>query len=444
MIFTDIFILVSLCMLSVGFQINWAGPAMFVLTKGTNPPFKLASQQTSMLASTLFVGNLLGAITAFYLANKWSRSKLVFLTSIPFLLSYSIFTFWQSLYPFLFARLLGGFATGLSYGVAPLYVCEISSPKIRGILGTILQISCGIGGILVYYLIPFTSLETSSLVFIGIAATQLILCLFIPESPYFLLLNQNQQEARKVLQKLRNRDDVEIELQNLISNLEIKLLESKVTIRELVANSNYRKGVLLSCLTMLNQQLSGTSGMQAYSQDIFDTAVLPISTDLCGVLQQVVGTSTVFLTGSVIDIFGRRPLMHLSSSIVFVALLSLGSYYFLQYILVLETGALPYTPLVSMLAYMIGGCIGIGPLPYIISNELMPSNIRPLGGLVLTTISSLCGILTTVLFQILDEAIGKFAPMWLYAVMFSFCGILVFFYLPETKGKSLDEIHNKK
>lgn len=425
-------------MMSAGFNVGWGGPALQFLTKKPDAPFKLHENQTSLLASSLWVGLMFGAVLGFYISNNWSRSKLVLLSSLPFIISASIFTLWQSLYPFYVARFIAGIGTGIAYGIAPLYICEIASPKIRGTLCFILELAAAIGGVLVYCLIPFASFTTFSIICVGIAAVQFILCLFLPESPYLLLLRQDQNGARQVLQKIRNQDNVENELLELSAHVQSQLNQPKVTFSELIFNAIYRRALLLAGLTILVQQASGNTGLQAYSQVIFDTAALPISSDVCGIIYQAIGASTIFVSGSIVDTFGRRSLMLLSSLVVLIPLIILGTYYFLQYVNVIDVVSYPLVPLGSMVMHIVGGCLGIGPLPSVISNELMPTNIRPFGGLALTVVGSLAGIFTTVSFQLLDDAFGKFAPIWLYAILLCVSGILVFIYLPETKGKTLD------
>lgn len=431
-------------MLSTGLHIGWAGPGIHALTTNPDAPFKLPASQTSFLASILCLGAVIGAIITYYVAGKWSRSKLVSINALIFLTSACIYTFYQSLYPFYVARVLSGIGCSISFGNAPLYICEIASPKIRGTLCFILQGACACGGVLVYILIPFTSLTTFSTIAIGIAMAHLIFSIFLPESPYFLLLNQKQDQARNVLRTLRNKEDVTEELGILNGLVKDQFLQPKMSFLELFSDSRNRKGVLISCLMMVAEQACGSLALQAYSQSIFDTAALAISSDVCGIIYQAIGALTLLVSGSFIDLIGRRALYISSSVIVTLSLIVLGGYYYLQFIHILEVGAYPFVPLTFMVTHISGTAFGLVPLPYIISNELMSTSVRPLGGLMVTLIGSFSAAASLILFQILDQGVGKFAAFWSNAVMLVILVVMVLIYLPETKGKTLDQINIKK
>lgn len=436
--------LVSLSMMSSGFVTSWAGPALHVLTTSPEAPFKLPANQTSSIASIFSPGSLIGALAAYHLANKWSRSKLITVNAIIYLASSIIYTIWESLYPYYLARTLSGIAVGVSYGVVPLYICEISSPKIRGALCFILSVAIGIGSILTYYLIPYFSLKTFNLVCCGVAVVQFFLCLCLPESPYLLLIYNDRDGAREALQQIRNKKDVSDEILELKNYVLEQSELPKVSFKKFLSDVKYRRAILLSCLTILVQQNSGNFAIQSYSATIFDAALLPFSSDLAGVIYQTIGVTSLLISGSLIDIFGRRTLFLFSSLTVLVSLLTLDCYYFLQYWDVLEVGVYPFIPLTFMVIHIAGCSVGLIPLPIVISNELMPVLVRPLAGLLITFTNCFGSTLALVAFHVLSEVIGLFAPMFFYTVLMCIFGTLVLIYLPETKGKTLEEIQCEK
>lgn len=426
-------------MLSTGLHLGWAAPAIYVLTKTTRGPLQLEVSESSLLASSSLLGAFVGAIGAYLLANFWSQSKCLLLASIPHGTAFLIFATWPNLYAFYFARFIAGLGNAIGFGVATMYAVEIASTRIRGTIGILMMIAFNLGIFLVYTLLPFVPFKHAHLLFLGVSILQFTLCLFLPESPYLLLKQGDSEGAKNVLIKLRNTTKVDKEFHDMYDYVQTQYSEP-VTLQSLISEKIYLRALIFTSGVVLAQQCSGASSLEAYSQVIFDSGKSFISADVCGILYSFSGLAFPFICGIAVDNVGRKILFVASGLIISVALSVLGFYYYLLGVGYAGIENLAFLPLTTMLGYSLGYGIGLGALPLLYMSELMPTKVRALGTCIMTLVGNATGILMTMTYTSMQKKFGSFAPLWMYAILTACNCVLMMVFLPETKGKSFDQI----
>lgn len=377
-----------------------------------------------LTVSISLIGTILGAISAGKFMNKYGRKRVLIAVSIFYLLSAvgcALAGFWSM---FLFFRFLGGVSVGISSVVVPVYISEISPSKDRGKLTGLFQIMI-VSGIFIAYLTNFLFVdigENAWRYMLGIMAVPSILFYVllrnIPESPRWLLLQRRNEEANVVFQNLDLPETISIEPQKSTTAL--------------FQNKYYKPIVWAVLLTFFNQ-MTGINAILYYAPRIFDMA--GFASEL-SYLQPIFigGTNVIFtLIGmSIIDKVGRKKLL-LSGAI--------GMFIFL----VLTAYGLKGETSSFLLYYIIGFiasfALSQGAVIWVFLAEIFPNEVRAQGSSLGSTIHWVFAALISWIFPVIVEGNvqGGFYIFMLYAIMV-ICSFIFILFLPETKGKSLEEI----
>ncbi|XP_046650497.1 facilitated trehalose transporter Tret1-like isoform X1 [Daphnia pulicaria] len=399
----------------------------------------LDDDQMSWVGSLINIGASVGAICGGYLMDRFGRVFVLMAVSIPFFTGWLFIVLAVDPLMLYVGRLLGGLAAGICCAVAPCYIGEISIPDIRGTVGYFFSTNIGLG-------ILFTQILGLGLdwrFISGVCAiTPLVLfalLYFVPESPYFLVKNNKIDKAAKSLQWLRgNLFNVEAELAQIKSRV-IEDKTQQLNLRDFLRPWAY-KPILIGIAVMVFQQFSGLNAALFYSVEILQVA----GSNLDALVSAVVVIITLlignFLGAVVVGRLGRRPLFMISEAIACLSMCVLGSYF---YILTNDPEAakpLAWLPLTSLIVFISGIGMGLGPLPWIISSEVLPAKIRGQGSSIAALANFGLSFIVTKTFIDIQRAVTPAGAFWFYG---GFCllGILfALFLLPETKDKTSEQI----
>ena len=250
-------------------------------------------------------------------------------------------------------------------------------------------------------------------------------------------------KARKSLIWLRRRDDVEEELTAMeLVIMEEQSCRDKVGIMQLVRSPINRKalGIVLGILTA--QQFSGAIAILSYGSLIFESSGLVGWGSLSVIIMGLVTFSSGIGVMFVVDIAGRRPTLLFSSIGVSIFLIGEGIFFHLKDI-GYETSAYAWTPLVCMIGYYLCFVPGLGSMPFVVTTELFPTNVKASANMVVSVYGSVLGVIIAKLYQAVSTAIGSHWMFYFFAGS-SILGILfIYFYVPETKKLSLEDIQKK-
>uniref|UniRef100_A0A3Q1APA5 Major facilitator superfamily (MFS) profile domain-containing protein n=1 Tax=Amphiprion ocellaris TaxID=80972 RepID=A0A3Q1APA5_AMPOC len=398
----------------------------------------------SISVSIFSVGGIFGSFSVGLFVNRLGRRNSMLMANILAFIAAILMGFskmassWEML---IIGRFVIGLYSGLSTGFVPMYVGEVSPTSLRGALGTLHQLGIVVG-ILIAQVFGLESIMGNSNLWpllLGFtfvpAVIQCILLPLCPESPRFLLINKNEEnKAKTVLKKLRGTTDVSADMQEMKEESRQMMREKKVTIVELFRSPLYRQPLLIAVVLQLSQQLSGINAVFYYSTRIFEKA---------GVEQPVyatIGAGAVNTAFTVVSLFvveraGRRSL-HL------LGLLGMaGSAVLMTIALALleQLKWMSYLSIVAIFAFVAFFEIGPGPIPWFIVAELFSQGPRPSAIAVAGFSNWTANFIVGMGFQYIEELCGAYVFV-IFIVLLLFFFIFTYFKVPETKGRTFDEI----
>jgi len=401
--------------------------------------------------SCALIGCLLGAISSGALSDRLGRRRLLTLAALIFAVS-SLGTGWAMHFvAFVAWRVTGGYAIGLASGISPMYIAEISPAHLRGRLVSLNQLAIVVGILLAQIMnwliarpvLPGATAQQILLSWNGqwgwrwmFAVTAipsvlfLVATLLVPESPRWLASKGRHIQALRVLERLGGRDYARQVMDDI--NATTHTDGGQSVLREL-SSPVVARALLLGVALAVLQQWCGINVIFNYAQEIFAEAGYQVSDILFNiVVTGAVNLVFTLLAFAAIDRYGRRFLLLTGTAGLAVIYTALGLSYRLH------TQGLPM--LVLVLAAI--GCyaVSLAPATWVVIAEIFPNRVRSSAvSLAVTVLWSACFLLTYT-FPLLNAALGPSGTFWTYATICLAGFIFLYLRLPETRGKTLEEI----
>lgn len=330
---------------------------------------------------------------------------------------------------------------GLSYTVIPMYIGEIASDKYRGAMTILLTIMMKTGVLLAYVVGPYVSIRTMAWLSMIPPAMFLITIKWIPETPYYQLGRNRDEESFATLSKLRGHEYVNAELQ-MMSNAVRKSEDNNGTFKELFYTRGSRKAlIILMGLTSI-QILCGSQAIIAYVETIFSKVGTQLDASEVSIIFGSVQLASAAFAASIVDSIGRRPLLMTSVTGTAVCNATVGIFFLLEK-LQIDVSSITWLPVLAMMSFIFFYVIGLSTVLFAVLGEIFPKNLKSVAGAVYTINSSILSFTVSKLFQVVSDGWGSDVTF----LGFAFFGFLfvpfVWFIVPETKGKPLDSILEK-
>lgn len=408
-----------------------------------NDTWPLDSLTKGWVVSSALVGAVLGAAANGILADIYGRKKIIIATAVIFALGSILCGFATSVSWLIAGRMILGLAIGMVNFVVPLYLSEISPQKIRGMLVSLYQLAIT-AGILFSYLINrlFALSEYNWRWMLGcglIPALILIIGIsFLGDTPRWLISKKREDEAKHIFKKISPEIDIDRHIADIKSSMETPDNAKKTA-------SNFQPWMLTPLLIgigmMFMQICTGINTIIYYTATIFTAAGF---TDTLSALYATIGIGFVnfFMTFVAIlftDKLGRKPLLYAGLSGMTASLLILGGSFYLTDIL---GPNLKWIAVGSVVIYIACFAFSLGPIGWIIISEIMPLKIRGLAMSICTMANFGFNFLIALTFPVLIEHIGEAYTFWIFGIVGIFSLWFTFHYIPETKGRSLEQIEN--
>lgn len=403
--------------------------------------FELSPALTGWAASSAIWGCIVGVILAGILSDKFGRKKVLILSALLFAISAIGSSIPDNLTQFVIARLIGGVGVGIASMLSPMYISEIAPAKIRGTLVTLYQLAIVLGINLIYFINFIISgsgseqwnINTGWRIMLGSevipALLFLILLFFIPESPRWLASKGKIDSATSILNKLNGKEKAE----KLLEEIEESFLEEKGNFKELF-QPGLKMAIIIGMFLALFSQITGINAIIYYAPEIFKSVGFGTeSAMLQTVIIGVVNTLFTFVALAFIDKLGRRTLLLWGITGMIICLGGVGFLFYLD----LSSG--PWL-LLFILGFIASFAMSLGPIPWVLIAEIFPTKIRGVAMSISILMVWLGVVLITQLTPMLLEGIGGAFTFWLFMVNAIILLIFTYKMIPETKGKTLEEI----
>lgn len=399
--------------------------------------FELSAAMKGWVASSALVGCFLGALAAGTLSDRFGRKKVMLLSAFFFTISAIGCGLAHTALQLVLARLVGGLGIGIASLISPLYIAEISPPHIRGRLVALQQLAIVLGILGAFYsnsLILHTGLSDAAkwrwMFAVGAfpAVVFFLLILVVPESPRWLSKQGLDAAARAILVRVAGEDAAQTEL----AQIREALAHEGGSFADLLKPGLRRAlfvGVTLAILT----QVTGINAIMYYAPEIFKQAG-SVAAAAYNDTVWIGLTNLVFtlISMTVVDHLGRKPLLLIGAACMGLALLGVG-YAF-------HTHAEGKGLLLGVLAYVGSFAVSMGVVGWVVISEIYPTRTRGRAMAVATSAVWGACFLVSQTFPILVEQVGSAATFWTYGALCVVAIAFVWRFVPETKGRSLEEI----
>ncbi|MDF9794914.1 sugar porter (SP) family MFS transporter [Catalinimonas alkaloidigena] len=408
--------------------------------------------------SSALVGCMVGAIACVFLSDKYGRKRLLIFAGFLFSLSAigtalaSDFS-WFNIY-----RIIGGVAMGIALNLSPMYISEISPPEKRGMFVTINQLLVMIGVLMAQLVNWRISLLDTAL---PVDATNeviaqswsgqagwrwmfgaevlpaflfFVLMFFVPESVRWLVKNGQEESALRVLNRIGGSEYAQYqvkEVKRTISKEDV----SHVNFKQLL-NSRVLKFIGLGVFLAFLQQWSGLNVIIYYASDIFQAAGYNLKQMMLNIV--VIGTVmvlSVVVTMATVDKLGRKTLLLFGTFSMAITYALIGYCFYANY----EGFLIVLLVLANVMFYS----ITLAPLLWVVLSEIFPNRIRGAAMSIAAFAHWLGNFTLTFSFPTIKENLGWANNFWLYGVICAIGFVVLYYILPETKGKSLEEIEHE-
>jgi SP family xylose:H+ symportor-like MFS transporter len=349
----------------------------------------------------------------------------------------------QALVPFVIYRIISGIGIGAASMLSPMYIAEIAPPAQRGRLVTYQQIAI-VGGMVIVYFVNWAiaaqgddawvlSTGWRYMLLSGAipAGLFLLLLLVVPETPRWLVMKGQKDKAHAVLARLTSEDEARVVLAEIETSLDHKSTKL-LAFGGLVVFV----GIMLSVF----QQLVGINAVLYYAPLMFEN--MGATTDSALLQTIIVGVANVVFTLVAlvtVDRWGRKPLLILGALVMAASMLTLGFLFYTNHVGVVA--------LVAVVAYIAGFALSWGPVVWVLLSEIFPNPVKGKAMAIAVAAQWAANILVSMSFKVLigssalNALFNHAFPYWIYGAMSILAALFVLRFVPETKERKLEEIH---
>lgn len=404
-----------------------------------NETWILPDTLQGFLVSSVLIGAVIGAGTNGILADIFGRKKIIMATAVIFILGSILCAFAPNVYVLILSRIFVGFAVGIVNFIVPLYLSEISPKHLRGTLVSLYQWAITAGILFSYFinsvfahvvynwrLMLVAGVVPGLILFVGMC--------FMSDTPRWLVSKGREDDAEKVFIKIEPDIDVKKEVAEIKDTLRNNCKDEKFV---------FKKYMLMPFVVgigiMFAQICTGINTIIYYAPTIFKTAGFDsnitaiYATAGIGIVNFVMTIVAVYFT----DRLGRKPLLYFGLTGVMLSLFALGTSFAFADIL---GAGLKWVAVGSLVTYIICFAMSLGPIGWILVSEVFPLKIRGLSMSVCTVSNFAFNFFVVASFPVLLHRIGGAWTFWSFGIVSILCIIFVYYFVPETKGISLEQI----
>lgn len=421
---------------------SWSSPYAVQIAKD-KVNYDITEAQASYFSILPSLGMMITCVFFGKLTDVIGRKYTYLLIVIPQITFWAATIVSTNVYVLWVARFLSGFGDGCYFASFPVYVAEVSTPKVRGILGSAVTYFVFLGQLLANLIGYFLNVKECAYACIGFPGIFLILFARVPESPYYYVIKGRDNDAKRSLQLLSGKSDVEKEFL-LIKEGVLKQMSESGKWKEIVTIKSNRKSFIAASILRIAQQLSGMPVFVVNTQLLFEKAGGAIDARVSSMIFAGLCFILYMLNGFVIDKVGRR-IAEISSLLLCALATFLEAVYFYidQNVESIDLSAVNWIPLAGLIAFVLFSALGVATVPTMMCGELFSAKIKSKA--ITTQIVIFGAFMSAVnyIFHIIDYYTGLYGPFAFFGTCNVVFSILCYFYIPETKGKTLEEIQEE-
>ncbi|XP_042230648.1 facilitated trehalose transporter Tret1-like isoform X2 [Homarus americanus] len=400
-----------------------------------DPQIQMGTSENAWMVGIIAMAAVVGSPVAGRVIDLLGRRTTILIMCPVTLIGWVTMALAPNLALVLTGRAICGASTAFLFSAVPVYCSEAPEARLRGRLGSLSSLFITFGVVWSYITGAFFPWRISCYLCAAPCILTTAAMLFVPESPYWLLLKGRREDAEAALQWLRGPN---YDLFEEITEMEAKLTSvgRKVEFRELW-RPRTRKPFLLALFMMTLQQGSGCNILMMYTGTIFSSA------GVVNVNMAVLYTGLVQIAGTLFSVLlmdhaGRRPMIVLSTFVMGTSTVTLGVYYYM-YNVVGEHGP-SWVPLATILVSVFGYCLGSRTIPWLFATELFNTTIRSTANSVTFFYNRILNFIIIQIYPHFEEATGAHTVFFFYGGVCLICCLISFLFVPETKGKTLEQI----
>ncbi|CAG5897561.1 unnamed protein product [Menidia menidia] len=447
-----------------GYSLVYSSPVLSKFkSPDAEPRLRMDTEQAAWFGSIYSLGAAAGGLGAMLLNDLTGRKLSIMMSAVPSTVGYMLMGGAVDLWMLHLGRFLTGVAGGITAASIPVYISEISHKKLRGALGSCPQITAVFGTLTLYALglvVPWRWLAVAGSV---PPLLMVVLLAFMPSSPRRLLSLGREQHAERVLRWLRGSDyDTHVELSAIKQSIEA---QANITWSQL-ATPTYSRPIVISVVMRFLQQMTGITPILVYLEPIFAKSKVTLEPRYDAAIVGAVRLLSVAVAAVLMDKAGRKNLLYSSSMLMFLSSLTLtmvshttpcppgpappnltALHHSPHEDLGSAFQAAPQTaagliPLISTVVFIFGYAMGWGPITWLLMSEVLPLVARGKASGLCVTVSWLTAFGLTHAFTHLVDSYGLYIPYLIFTVVCVLCLLFNAVCIPETRGRSLEEIEN--
>ncbi|KAE8282989.1 Solute carrier family 2, facilitated glucose transporter member 6 Glucose transporter type 6 [Larimichthys crocea] len=441
-----------------GYSLVYSSPVLPQLMRpDAEPRLRMDTEQAAWFGSIYTLGAAAGGLGAMLLNDLIGRKLSIMMSAVPSTIGYMMLGGAVDRWMLHVGRFLTGIAGGMTAASIPVYISEISHKSVRGALGSCPQITAVFGALALYALglvLPWRWLAVAGEV---PALLMVVLLAFMPCSPRRLLSLGREQQAERALRWLRGKNyDIHIELSAIQHSINT---QGKVTWSQLATPLYYRP-IMISVVMRFLQQMTGITPILVYLETIFSQSKAFLEPRYDAAIVGAVRLLSVATAALLMDKAGRKALLYTSSMLMFVSSLTLTM---ISHTTPCPPGPTPENvtvslahnshndlgitaasilPLISTMVFIFGYAMGWGPITWLLMSEVLPLAARGVASGLCVTVSWLTAFMLTHAFTHLVDKYGLYVPYLCFTVVCVLCLLFNAVCIPETRGRSLEEIEN--
>lgn len=403
--------------------------------------FALSTLDQEVTVSVVLVGAAVGALGGGRLADRMGRRKMLLITAVIFVAGAMLCATAVSLQMLVAGRLIVGLGIGLASSTVPLYISEVAPANARGWQVSLFQLAITVG-ILAAYLVDYGFAGSGNWRWmLGLAAVPGIILfagmLFLPETPRWHAAHGRVDAARGVLVRIRGTENVDAEFDEILASL--RRTPESGGLRDLFL-PEVRTPLVIGIGLAIFQQITGINTVIYYAPTIIQSAGIPsasgaiLATAGIGLVNVIMTVASMWL----IDRAGRRPLLLTGIAGMAISLGVLGYVFRLTN----ASKGIAETAVITLMVYVASFAISLGPIFWLLISEIYPLKIRGGAEGVAAGANWTANFCVSLTFLTLVQEMGAGHTFWLYGVLAVAAWIFSYRIVPETKGRTLEEIES--